>query len=283
MSAEQTETERRFLREPLPDAVLVPGVVPGVGAKNVQKLADQDVRSAQQLMGYYCLLNRDAAVFTRWLQGCDIQQRYVQVILHALASKSAEFCTDEVPVYPRSPPRGADGSTTAIHENFARSPLWTGKIVPGQVPGLGAAGIARVAAAVVTRLASSDAASVPSAVQLLGLFLALGRDASQFNAFLTTDCGCQPQHARRTVEALQSKAESICDAQTAGTSTPTTQRTGSRLESTPEVASAVRGVGADEAAVVAQVASTRSSLGWLLLLGALVAAVAVLARAGGYP
>ncbi|KAG8458470.1 hypothetical protein KFE25_004348 [Diacronema lutheri] len=157
---------------------------------------------------------------------------YVQVILHALASRSVEFCTDETPVYPRSPPHGADGSTTAIHENFARSPLWTGKIVPGQVPGLGAAGIAKVAAAVVLRLASSDKAN----------------------------------HARRTVEALQSKAGSICDAQTAGTSTPTTQRTGSRLES-PKVESAVRGAGADEAAVVTQVASTRSSLGWLLLLG----------------
>ncbi|KAG8458472.1 hypothetical protein KFE25_004350 [Diacronema lutheri] len=122
---------------------------------------------------------------------------YVQVILHALASRSVEFCTDETPVYPRSPPHGADGSTTAIHENFARSPLWTGKIVPGQVPGLGAAGIAKVAAAV---------------------------------------------HARRTVEALQSKAGSICDAQTAGTSTPTTQRTGSRLESTPEVETRRSGV-----------------------------------------
>lgn len=283
----------------------------------------------------------------------QILPKYAAQITEALVKKSAEFCTEDPPSYPKSPPRGADGTTSTVMESFTRSPLSTATIVPGQVPGLGEVGVKKVSTTVRKKLASASS-KTPSSVQLLGLFLTLGRDETAFEKFLTDECGCRQQDASRTVEALQAKAKLICDMHTSAvrafsaarraaravrspfpcvvvhpacthaasdwlevsecstvlacgfrrgsrraltafhtlallphkqaTATPAGKRTGTRLESTPEVGAApgMPTEAEDETNVKAQVESTRSSLGLLLLLGLLVAVAAVVAKVGGY-
>lgn len=129
----------------------------------------------------------------------------------ALAGKSANFCTDDPP--PTTPVRGADGKTTTVAESFARSPLSTAKLVKGLVPGLGVVGVGRLSKKIKDRIPRPQIANTPSAVQLLGLFLALGRSEAGLKEFLTEDCECKPSDADRTVAALQAKAESICGMQ----------------------------------------------------------------------
>lgn len=283
-SAGETEVQRRFKSEPLGDAPLVAGVVPGVGEASVKKLAEKGVRSAQQLMGRFLLLNRDGDAMDAFLEGAGLSARWATMTREALADKSLEFCTDDLALLPgASPARGGDGVTTTVAEAFAHSALSTRKLVKSQVPGLGEVGIRKVEAKIRELMQGGTAhAQTPTAVQLLGLFLALGRAAPELKRFLEEDCGCRPQDADRTVAALEAKAQRICDVPSGGT--PAAKRGGSRLEPTPE--GREQGLGEPPAAIPldleSEIVSTRSSLGFLLLLGALVAALAVYAKMAGY-
>ena len=68
----ETEVQRQFKRNPLSAGALEPGMVPGVGAVGCAKLASAGVRSAQQLMGYFLLLNCDQNAFRVYLESHGI-------------------------------------------------------------------------------------------------------------------------------------------------------------------------------------------------------------------
>ena len=284
MAGGETEVQRRFKSEPLSDAPLSEGVVPGVGEASVTKLAEKGVRSAQQLMGRYLLLNRDGDATVAFLKDAGLSTRWATVTCEALAEKSLEFCTDDLPLLPgASPARGGDGVTTTVAEAFKHSALSTRKLVKSQVPGLGGVGIGKVEAKIRELMQGGTAhAQTPTAVQLLGLFLSLGRSAPELKRFLEEDCELRSLDADRTVAALEAKAQLICDVPSGAT--PAAKRAGSRLEPTPE--GREKSFGEPPAAVPlnleSEIVSTRSSLGVLLLIGALGVALAAYAKMAGY-
>lgn len=86
--------------------------------------------------------------------------------------------------------------------------------VPGVrsvVPGIGEASIPRVQRRMKAKMGEATPKQTPTPVQLLGLYLAMGRSQTAFIEWLTGECKCQERHAERTCEALERKAESICD------------------------------------------------------------------------
>jgi hypothetical protein len=222
-----------------------------------------------------------------FLDSAGLSAQWAVTTREALAAKSTEFCTDEPPVRSgASPARGGDGMTTTVAETFKKHSLSTRKLVPSQVPGLGEVGIRNVEAKVRELMQDGTAhEQTPTAVQLLGLFLALGRLGPELKRFLVDDCGCRPQDADRTVAALEAKAQSICGTTASGAITSGGKREGSRLAPTPEGREKSL-VGEPTSAIPlnleSEIVSTRSSLSLLLLIGAIGAALAVYVKMAGY-
>jgi len=287
--ANETEVMRRFGREPLSAEPLRPGLVPGIGAVGAQKLLSKGVASAQQLMGRFLLFNCSVDRFMADLKDAGITLHWAQQIADALAAKAVGFCTDDAPEYPTSPTKGTDGRTTTVSESFARSPLPTTTLVPSQVPGLGKAGISCVRKAIL-KMAPTLHPATPSAVQLLGLFLSLGRVRESYLNFLVDECGCQLQHAERTVAALESKATQICDVPSTGEldggrtpGTPAGKAKAVRLPPTPENPALAAADSADSSAAIDKDAGrARLALGWLLALGFACAVLAIYLKMAGF-
>jgi len=82
-----------------------------------------------------------------------------------------------------------------------------------QIPGLGEKSLPRVERKIKTQMGedAKPPKETPSAVQLMGLYLAIGREREWMLRWLKDDCGCQERHASATVDALETKACKICD------------------------------------------------------------------------
>jgi len=75
----------------------------------------------------------------------------------------------------------------------------------------------------------------PTAVQLMGLYLAIGRNYERMKSWFEDECQCAARHAEETTKAPEHKAELMCDSALPGDGlfTPT-RPTKPSLTPTPE-------------------------------------------------
>merc|ERR1711865_1116825 len=62
-------------------------VVPGVGGATIEKLAELDIHTLDQLMGKFMSLDRDTALMLQWLEEHKLCGRFAETCVHALAMR----------------------------------------------------------------------------------------------------------------------------------------------------------------------------------------------------
>lgn len=195
-----TQAFERFLSTPLQDIALKD--VPGVGPKTLQVLDRKNVKTAQQLFGYFLYKERhedDVRTFLKevGLQGSVAKRLYDSMVTKAdrVVAMGGRGYGSSV-VRPHKPTSMM--STTAAHEFFMSTPLQD--ICLAQVPGVGEKTLPKL-----------QEAHISSAEALFGYFLYVGRDEGRFRDWLKQESiDVHGGAAKKVHDAMKDKADVLC-------------------------------------------------------------------------
>ena len=193
----------QFLSTPLQDIALAD--VPAVGPKTLRALERHNIKTAEQLFGYFLYQERHEDAVRGFLRddmglhGATVKRLYDSMITKAdrlcemggrgYGSLSAGKLTHQP---------SSTMSTSTAHEYFMSTPLQD--IALDQVPGVGDKTLPKL-----------RQASISSAEALFGYFLYVGRDEENFRDWLKADSiGVRGAEAKKVHDAMRDKADLLC-------------------------------------------------------------------------
>lgn len=190
-----------FLSTPLQDIALTD--VPGVGEASLKVLFRQNIRTTEQLFGYFLYLGRKEHAVRAFLRDIiGLQGAQAKQVYDSMTSKAQSVCATGGRGYgssaaSRSHQPSSSLSTSVAKDVFMSTPLEDISI--DQVPGVGSATLPRL-----------TEGNIFSGEALFGYFLYLGRDEGSFRQWLKDALEVHGAPAKKVYESMRDKADVVC-------------------------------------------------------------------------
>ena len=165
-----------IVNEPIDDAPLVGGDVPFSREEGLRlSKLNPPVKTKQHLLGEFMKLSCNKKLFAQLLISARLERSRANMCAEAFAMKAAEFC--QPPGAAAPPPVTAKGAFDSMTQaNFLNNLVRTDPLADGMVPGIAGKGKDTGG---ITKLENGPL-KIKTACQLMGYFIALGRDQNKF-------------------------------------------------------------------------------------------------------